>query len=116
MRFLVDECTGPKLAEWLRGQGHEVFSVFDEVKGISDDEVLAKAFSEAWILITIDKDFGEMIFRERRAHHGVILLRLHDERSASKIDVLRSLLESYAERLPGQFVTVTETKVRFAKE
>lgn len=72
MRFLVDEYTGPKAAEWLREQGHKVFSVFDDAKGVSDDEVLAKAFSETWILITNDKDFGEMIFRERREHHGVI--------------------------------------------
>ena len=34
MRFLVDECTGPKVAEWLRGQGHEVFSVFEEARGL----------------------------------------------------------------------------------
>ena len=54
MRFLVDECTGSKVAEWLRLEGHEVFSVFDEARGITDDEVLMKAFSENWILITND--------------------------------------------------------------
>jgi predicted nuclease of predicted toxin-antitoxin system len=113
MRFLVDECAGPAVAEWLRGQGHEVFSVFDDSKGISDVEVLDKAFAENRILITNDKDFGEMIFRERREHHGVIFLRLDDERSANKIEALRHLLESYSEKLPDQFVTATETKVRF---
>lgn len=116
MRFLVDECAGPKVAEWLREQGHEVFSVFKEAKGASDDEVLAKAFSESWILVTNDKDFGEMIFRERREHHGVIFLRLNDERSDSKIEILRHLLTRYSEKLADRFVTVTETKVRFAKE
>lgn len=114
MRFLVDECTGPAVAKWLRGQGHEVISVFDEQKGSSDDDVLAKAIAEDRILITNDKDFGEMIFRERRKHRGVIFLRLDDERSANKIEVLRHLLESYSNKLPGQFVTVTESKVRFA--
>ncbi|MFN0140215.1 MAG: DUF5615 family PIN-like protein [Pyrinomonadaceae bacterium] len=114
MRFLVDECTGPAVAEWLRGVGHEVFSVFDEAKGSPDSEVLNKAVGENWIVITNDKDFGEMIFRERRQHHGVIFLRLDDERSANKINVLRHLIESYSNRLPDQFVTATETKVRFA--
>ncbi len=66
MRFLVDECTGSKVAQWLRDEKHEVFSVFDEARGMTDDEVLAKALSENWILITNDKDFGEMVFRERR--------------------------------------------------
>jgi len=116
MRFLVDECTGPKVAARLREQGHEVFSVFDDAKGISDDELLAKAFSQVSIVITNDKDFGEMIFRERREHHGVIFLRLNDERAENKISVLRHLLDSYKEKLPGRFVTVAETKVRFAKD
>lgn len=114
MRFLVDECTGPKVAEWLRSAGHEVFSVFDEAQGMADVDVLEKALSENWILITNDKDFGEMVFRERREHHGIIFLRLEDERSGNKIEVLRHLLESYSEKLPDQFVTATETKVRFA--
>ncbi len=75
MRFLVDECTGPMVARWLRGKGHEVFSVFDEARGTEDDEILTKAVAEDCILITNDKDFGEMIFRERREHHGVIFMR-----------------------------------------
>src|SRR5258708_2799583 len=114
MRFLVDECTGPRVAEWLLSEGHEVVSIFDESRGLADPNVLAKALTENWILITNDKDFGELVFRERLKHHGIILLRLDDERSANKIGVLRHLLANYAEKLPGQFVTVTETKVRFA--
>lgn len=114
MRFLVDECTGSKVARWLRDEKHEVFSVFDEARGTTDDENLAKAFAENWILITNDKDFGEMIFRERRRHRGVIFLRLDDERPANKIEILRQLLENYSEKLPEEFVVATETKVRFA--
>jgi len=74
---------------------------------------LAWAVAEDRILITNDKDFGEMIFRERLKHRGVIFLRLSDERSANKIEILKHLLENYSEKLPNQFVTVTETKVRF---
>lgn len=114
MRFLVDECTGPKVAQWLRDRGHEVFSVFDESSGMPDNGILAKAFEENWILVTNDKDFGEMVFREKRKHHGVIFLRLDDERATNKIEVLRQLLENYREQLPEEFVVVTETKVRFA--
>lgn len=114
MRFLVDECTGSKVAKWLRNANYEVFSVFNQARGMTDDEILTKAFVENWILITNDSDFGEMIFRERRTHHGIIFLRLDDERAANKIQVLEKLLENYAEKLPEQFVTVTETKVRIA--
>lgn len=115
MRFLVDECTGPRVAAWLIAEGHEVFSVFDQARGLQDDDILAKALNENWILITNDKDFGELIYRERRDHNGIVFLRLADERSANKIDVLRQLLVAYSDKLSGQFVIVTETKVRFAR-
>ena len=115
MRFLVDECTGPAVAEWLRKQGYEVFSVYDEARGLDDETIIQKAFTENWILITNDKDFGEKIYQEGRPHRGVILLRLDDERATAKIEVLRQLLRNYGDRLSDQFVVVTETKVRFAR-
>ena len=59
MRFLVDESTGPTVAEWLSGQGHEVFSVYESARGLDDDAIVQKAHLENWILITNDKDFGE---------------------------------------------------------
>lgn len=114
MRFLVDECTGPAVARWLREQGHVVFSVYEEARGAEDDWIIQKAFEENWILITNDKDFGEKVYRERHPHKGVVLLRLEDERVASKIEVVRRLLDSYAARLPDHFVVATETRVRFA--
>ncbi len=48
MRFLVDECAGPALARWLRGRSHEVFSIYDDARGMSDEDILEKASSESW--------------------------------------------------------------------
>jgi predicted nuclease of predicted toxin-antitoxin system len=62
MRFIVDESTGPWVAKWLREHGPEVFSVFEQSRGIDDEEIIQKAFAENWILITYDKDFGDKIF------------------------------------------------------
>jgi len=59
MRFMVDECTGPAVAKWLRAQGYEVFSVYDEARGVDDKTLLQKAFAENWILITNDKTLGK---------------------------------------------------------
>lgn len=115
MRFLVDECTGPAVAEWLRNQNHHVFSVYEEARGMDDEDVIRKAFSEGWVLITNDKDFGEKVFREQHPHKGVIFLRLEDERNSQKIETLRKLIEKYADHLPNRFVVVTETQVRFAR-
>ena len=115
MRFMVDECTGPAVAEWLRNHDHKVFSVFEEARGTGDDDIIQKAFEEDWILITNDKDFGEKVYRDGRFHKGIILLRLEDERPQSKIQVLSQLLHTYRDRLSDAFVVVTEKQVRFAQ-
>ena len=83
MQFLVDECTGPVVASWLLRQQHEVFSVYDEARGMHDDEIIKKAANEDWILVTNDKDFGEEVYRQQRPHRGVVLLRLANERGRS---------------------------------
>ncbi len=115
MRFIVDECTGPHVARWLRQHGHDVFSVYEEARGLDDDSILTKAFTEDWILITNDKDFGEKVYRERRPHKGVVFLRLADERATNKINVIQRLLANHAPQLPNFFVVVTEKQIRFAR-
>jgi predicted nuclease of predicted toxin-antitoxin system len=115
MKFLVDECTGPAVAHWLEQQGHDVFSVYDQARGIDDDKVIEIAQIEERILITNDRGFGEKVFRERRPHHGVVFLRLDNERAVNKIRVLGQLLAQHSDAIANGFVVVTETRVRFAK-
>lgn len=115
MRFLVDECTGPAVARWLRDQQHEVFSVYEEARGMEDDVIIQKAFEEHRVLITNDKDFGEKVYRDQRPHRGIVFLRLEDERATNKVEVLCRLFAHYADQLQNHFVIVTETQVRFAK-
>jgi predicted nuclease of predicted toxin-antitoxin system len=115
MRFIVDECTGPSVAYWLRKQQHDVFSVYEEARGMDDDVIVEKAFVENRILITCDKDFGNKVFREGCPHHGIILLRLENEQTPVKIETLNRLLTGYADQLTDQFVIITEAVVRFAK-
>jgi predicted nuclease of predicted toxin-antitoxin system len=115
MRFLVDECTGPSVARWLQEQGHDVFSVYDQARGISDDRVIARAYQEERILVTNDKDFGEKIYRDKKPHRGIVLLRLDDERADNKIEIVRRLLESYADKMANSFIVATEDKVRIRR-
>jgi predicted nuclease of predicted toxin-antitoxin system len=113
MRFLVDECTGTRLAEWLRKEGYEVFSVYEQARGSTDEELIKKAYKENWVLIINDKDFGEKVYRDQYPHRGIIFMRLQDERSANKINVLQRLLSVYLQEISNSFVVVTETQVRF---
>ncbi len=72
MRFLVDECTGPAVAAWFRRQDHDVFSVYEQARGLSDDGIIQMALDQNRILITNDKDFGAKVFRDGRLHRGVV--------------------------------------------
>ncbi len=112
MRFIVDECTGPKVARWLKSLGHDIFSVYDEARGADDQTIIDKADEENFILITNDKDFGELIFKFNKKHKGVVLLRLEDERPENKIKVLSRLLESYSDKIENNFTVVTEKNVK----
>ena len=112
MRFLVDECTGPAVAQWLQKLHHEVYSVYDEARGLDDESIIEKAYRENYILITNDKDFGELVFRMRKSHKGIILLRLEDERYKNKIAVLQRILDLHSDKLANNFTVVTEETVR----
>ncbi len=116
MRFLVDESTGPFAARWLRGEGHDVFSVYEQARGMKDEFIIQKAFSENRILITNDKDFGEKVCREQYPHKGIVLLRLEDERAVVKIATLKRLLDQHMNQLADNYVVVTEKRVRFARK
>ena len=115
MRFIVDECIGPTVARWLRQLQHDVLSIYEEFRGLDDDSILHKAVADDRILITNDKDFGEMIFREGKLHKGVILLRLGNERAVNKIEVLERLLEHYSDQLADNLVVVSEATVRIVR-
>lgn len=112
MKFIVDECVGPAVAIWLKQENYDVISVFNDMRGATDDIVLQKAFQENRILITADKDFGDMIFRQKDQHVGVVLLRLSDQTTPNKIKVLEWLLENHHQNLLYNFVVVTEKTVR----
>ena len=77
MRFLANEnVPGPVVAA-VRERGHEVFWVKESMRGADDPIVLAQAQTEHRIVVTLDKDFGELAFRSRLpAQSGVILIRL----------------------------------------
>ena len=76
MRFLADEGVDISIVSGLRAAGFEVYYVIEEIRSLSDDELLQIAYAENRILITRDKDFGELVYRLQKVHSGVILLRL----------------------------------------
>lgn len=112
MKLLVDESSGAALARHLRTSHHDVVFVGDETPGLPDAQVLERAHTEGRILVTNDRDFGFLVFRQRRPHAGVLFLRLADDRSAMRIRVVDLVLEQHGTLLPSAFVGATERHVR----
>lgn len=78
--------------------------------------MLYLANQENRILITTDKDFGELVYVNKLIHSGIILLRLKNDSSKNKLKVLKSLLKTHLEELEKAFTVVTDSKVRIKKE
>jgi predicted nuclease of predicted toxin-antitoxin system len=97
----------------LREKGHDVLFVGDVMPGSSDEEVLASAESDGRILITDDKDFGQLIFRLGRPTSGVILLRLPSADVHKRSKILLDIIEK--QDIEGKFVTVRENRIKITK-
>jgi predicted nuclease of predicted toxin-antitoxin system len=113
MRFLLDESTDARLASFLRSQGHDVALIsVDHPASISDREVVEIAHREQRILITDDRDFGELVYSRGHPHAGVIYLRLGNVAGLNaKSERLQHVIEEYADRLDC-FLVVTQHRVR----
>ncbi len=112
MRFLADECCDTATVDALREDGHDVLYAIESLRGVTDDVILERAFTESRVLLTEDKDFGELVYRLRYPAYGVILLRFDVQDAMSKIPRLRVLLDHEKDRIPGAFVVLDATKAR----
>ena len=112
MRILADENVPRDVIAWLRTAGHEVLFAAETQAGAPDIEWATRAEQEQRIVLTSDKDFGELIFRDGLVSCSVVLLRL-DHLPVSAIVVRLQAVWSVVEANPtGRFIVVTETKVR----
>lgn len=112
MKFLLDACASSRtLKETLVDLGHDVRSAQDEYARASDKALLALAYEEHRVLITEDKDFGELVFLHRLPHPCII--RVVELRVAEKVEAIRELIEQHDAALrAGAIVVVTRNRVR----
>ena len=113
MKFLLDENTSKGTAFFLTRLGHTTFRIKQINPGMEDFEILKLAVEKEATLITLDKDYGELVFKESMSHQGVILLRLDDQTEENVTRALTWLLSCYSEEKFKNFVTVTEKYGKF---
>ena len=115
MKFLLDVCASSRsMQAALAGLGHDVLSAVDVAPHAADDELLALALAEGRVLITEDKDFGELVFVRRLPHPCII--RFTSMRVAEKVAAMRSLLEEHQDSMrEGSMIVVTRNRVRIRR-
>ncbi len=113
MNLLADECCDALVVDGLRGDGYDVLYVKELAPGSDDDTVLQLAANQQRVLLTEDKDFGELVVRLKLPAYGVVLLRMNPADSAAKLARLRHLVQHHAQRLPGSFVVLSAKRARF---
>jgi len=113
LKFLADECCDTGLVASLREDGHDVLYVSESKAGAFDDEILSDAREQERILITEDKDFGELVYRLRKPAYGIVLLRVDVNERHIKWPRLKKLIDEYPTRLEGHLTVVDAQKFRF---
>jgi predicted nuclease of predicted toxin-antitoxin system len=103
VRFLADESVDGPIVERLRGEGHDVAYIAEMDPGLPDDAVLALSRQTGAILVTTDRDFGELVFRQGRLHAGVLLVRLPGLPAGTKASLVAAEVRQHAAELSGSF-------------
>ena len=113
-KFLADENIAPRVIEALRKEGFNVLSVYQEkLSRASDEKLLKFAQKERQIILTHDKDFGNLIHRPYQTHGGVILLRLRNQFPQNVISHLIPFLKKIKpQKIKNRLVIFQEGKIR----
>lgn len=112
MMFLADEGVDRSIVDGLRSSGFDVFYTIDEVRALDDEIILQIATNEKRILITKDKDFGELVFRLNKDHAGVILLRLEGFTTQERAAMVCPLILRYKDQLLNAFTVIQKEVIR----
>jgi predicted nuclease of predicted toxin-antitoxin system len=112
MKFIADVNIEKNIVDELRNMSYDVKWIAEVDPYLEDTEILNIAHREDRILITNDKDFGEIVFRQKLLSSGILLLRVKGQDVKEKINLLRKIL-IFPDKLKGHFVVVTGNKIRF---
>jgi len=111
MNIIADENIAHQVVDRLREDGHDV-RYTTQGQSISDDIVLETANQQKALIVTDDKDFGELVIRQRRKASGVILVRLAGLSSQQRAEIVANVVRENGNRLIGSITVITQRQVR----
>ncbi|OFZ66545.1 MAG: hypothetical protein A2328_09210 [Bdellovibrionales bacterium RIFOXYB2_FULL_36_6] len=115
LKFLIDVGVGKGIENYLHTEGYDIKAVRDIDPCLEDEKIIQTAFLENRMVITMDKDFGELVYHSLMEHSGVLLLRLEDATGSKKLKVLKFIIENYSDRIKNCFCVFQNDKFRIRK-
>jgi predicted nuclease of predicted toxin-antitoxin system len=115
LKLLFDVGVGRVVEEWFISEGFDVKTVRSLDPKLLDTHILNLAVSENRLVVTMDKDFGELVYRSGMAHAGVLLLRMEAADGLGKLEVMKAIIENYLEEIKGCFAVYQQDKLRIRK-
>lgn len=115
LKFLVDVGVGKNVEAWLRSQGFDAIALRDVDPRMSDQDAQELASKQGRIVITMDKDFGELVYRLQQKHVGILLLRMDDAQKEEKLAAIKTILSQFGDQINNSFTTYRNGKLRIRK-
>ncbi|MEO8109304.1 MAG: DUF5615 family PIN-like protein [Ginsengibacter sp.] len=112
MKIIIDVGVGRIVEEWLSQQGLNVIVISKINPKMSDADIVSLANTENAIIITMDKDFGELVFKNQSSYKGILLLRLEDAVAEEKLAAIQNIFTLYETRLQDNFCVYQNGKLR----
>ncbi|NOX33298.1 MAG: hypothetical protein GXP56_06110 [Deltaproteobacteria bacterium] len=115
LKFLIDVGVGKGIENYLHAEDYDIKSVRDIDPCMEDENIIRTAFLENRMVITMDKDFGELVYHSSIKHSGILLLRLEDATGSEKLKGLKFIIENYSDRIKNCFCVFQNDKFRIRK-
>ena len=115
MNFVADESVEKHIVDRLRNAGHSILYITEISPSITDDEVLRRANHEHALLITSDRDFGELVIRQNLISHGTILIRLSGLSTQTKANMVVHTITNHQKEILGNFTVISPNRIRIRR-
>lgn len=112
IKFLVDVGVGKSIENYLCEKGYDTKVVRKIDPAMSDDNIIRLAATEKRMVLTMDKDFRELVYHSRMDHCGVLLLRLEDATVPEKLQIVQFILDTYSSKIANCFCVFQKNKFR----
>ena len=112
LKFILDVGVGNKVGQYLTSEGYDTSLISTINPSMTDLEILSIAEHENRMVITMDKDFGELVYHSEKAHAGVLLLRLEDATGDEKVEVMQFIMTNFKDQLANKFCVFKNGRFR----